>query len=872
MILYSKIRKRLSISIVIIMAFLMLFQNAAFGAEQLIQNAEKQKPFPSQSQNTGMSLLRSVYPGNIGNDFVQAQVGSDGRFNAGLKELSTENWYNIIYSWPSGPGTSFTTLKIDGEELIYGNSPDGVFTQSPTNNADNTGNESIWKSGDISVKQVIQPGINPATGLPDALQMKYIITNTGVKNHDVGLRMMFDTMVNRNDSAPFKVPGVNGVESIDYERDYVGEDVPAFWQVFNNFDNPDISAQYSMKGTGISTPDRFTIANWGGITGTRWDYSISPGLYTGDSAVGMWWNPKTLAPGEQKIITTYYGRPGVGGDQALVLSGRQRLTYEEWSSAPFNLISYFTNNTSSTLNNVRLVLETDPGITLVDNESEHQLGTIDSRATTQSSWSLQPNTHGKHRITVKAFADGVDEPFAIAEYEVEALEPVVPPNISLGGNNGTSADGTPIAGRVTPLTINASFDDPRAVGVTLRATDADGDTYEAELDSTNSVDWTHTFTPSAVGLWETPLNIQVTPRYSDGTIGVVQEFPIVLIDPSGFIYNGVKGEDWKLPGATVVLQYFDTEIDTWVNMSEEAYPGRMSPITNPQITGEDGRYAWDAAAGTYRVVVSRPGFETTISREVVIPPPVTDLHVALTPTDAINPTISSDGVSNGETYIEPVNITFSSTDDEAGVRYITYKIDNNSAVTISGDNASLPAVDSVGNHTVILTTVDHAGNESVEEITFEIIDENQPAENILDVVTAAINKSKEAQSVMDVAMSKINSAASKGEIEENLTQARLVNSEAKVKITRLKELLGTYSSPLMPASHLEYIRNLVEGADLQNTIVDKKLGKALEILESDNDYSRVKARVKEAQTGNKSSIASLEFTKGNLIIFSPASQ
>jgi hypothetical protein len=867
-----KLKKRLSSIIVIILAFFTFLESVAFGAEQPYQSSEKQKPFPSQSQNTRMSLLSAVYPGNIGNDFVQAQVGSDGRFNAGLNELRTENWYNIIYAWPSSPGTSFTTLKIDGQDLIYGNYPEGQFTLTPTNNQDNTVNESVWKSGDITVKQVLQPGVNPATGLPDALQVKYIITNTGNQNHEVGLRVMFDTMVNGNDSAPFKVPGLTGVDSINFEKDFVGEDVPAFWQVFNNFDNPDISAQYSMRGNGISTPDRFTIANWGGITGTRWDYSISPGRYTGDSAVGMWWNPKTLAPGEQKIITTYYGRPGVGGDQALVLSGRQRLTYEEWSSAPFNLISYFTNNTNSNLNNVRLVLEANPGITLINNDLEHQLGSINSRVTAQSSWILQPNKHGKHKITVKAFVDESVEPFAIAEYEVVALEPVVPPNISLGGNNGTSADGTPIAGRVTPLTINASFDDPRAVGVALVATDADGSRYETEMNSSNGVDWGHTFIPSAVGLWETPLTIQVTPRYSDGTTGEVQEFPIVLIDPSGFIYHGQKGEDWKLPGATVVLQYFDSEIGTWVNMSEEAYPGRMSPITNPQITGEDGRYAWDAAAGTYRVVVSRPGFETTISREVVIPPPVTDLHVALTPTDDVEPRITTDGVSDGVTYSDPVNITFSSADDEAGVRFITYKIDENSAVTINGDNVSLPTVDSVGNHSVILTAMDHAGNEVVKEISFEIKDENLPAENILDVVAAAINKSKEAQTSMDVAMSKINSSASKEVIEANLILAKQANAEAKEKIARLKELLLTYNSPSMPASQLEFIRIQVSVADIQNTTVDKKLAKALEFLVIDSEYTRVKARVKEAQSSNKSSIASLEFTKGNLIIFSPASQ
>ena len=283
------------------------------------------------------------------------------------------------------------------------------------------------------------------------MEIRYIITNTGNTSHDVGMRVMLDTMVNGNDSAPFKVPSKNGVESINFEKDYIGDEVPAFWQVFNNFDNPDISAQYTLSGRNVSKPDRFTIARWGGINSTKWDYSINPGARTGDSAVGMWWNPQTLQPGEQKVITTYYGRPGVGGDQALVLSGRQRLTHDEWSSEPFNLISYFTNNSESNLNNVRLVLEADPGITLVDNDSEHSLGTINRGQTTQSSWKLQPNTQGKHKVTVKAYADGSNEPFATAEFEVEALKPIVPENIELGGITGTTSDGIPMAGRLSPI-------------------------------------------------------------------------------------------------------------------------------------------------------------------------------------------------------------------------------------------------------------------------------------------------------------------------------------------------------------------------------------------------------------------------------------
>jgi hypothetical protein len=849
-------RKRVSVTLVLMMALFTLIQSAVYGAEQTTKDETKEKPFPSES---GTFSLTSLYNGNIGNDFVQAQVSSDGRFNAGLKEVSVERWFNLIYSWPSGPGTSFTTLKVDGNNLIYGNQPDGQFTQAPVNNEGNTKNESVWKTGDIAVKQVLQAGINPATGLPDALQIRYIITNTGTENHDVGLRMMLDTMVDGNDRAPFKVPGGDGIESINYEKDYTGSAVPAFWQAFNNFDNPDISAQYTMSGRDATTPDRFAITNWGRMSDTEWDYNITPGMSTGDSAVGMWWNPQTLAPGEQKIITTYYGRPGVGGDRALVLSGRQRLTYDEWSSAPFNLISYFTNNTQTTQSDVRLVLEGDSGITFVNNDSEHSLGTVNSGTTTQSTWSLKATSEGQHTITVKAFTNGSTEPFATAEYRVEALEPVVPPNITLGGSQGTSQDGTPIAGRVSPLTVNASFDNPRAIGVTLIATDGDGTRYQHEMDTTNGVDWKHSFTPSQVGLWESPMTIKVIPRYASGTTGTPLEFPIQLIDPSGFIYNNAKGEDWRLPGTKVVLQYFDPEIETWVNMSEEAYPGRMSPITNPQVTGEDGRYGWDAAAGKYRVVVSRPGFETTTSREVVIPPPVTDLNVALTPTDNVKPTISTTGVSEGASYNAPVNINLSSSDDEAGIRYITYKVDGNSLVKTNAESVSLPGVSAVGNHTITFTAVDHAGNETVKTITFTINNPEQQSEDMMPIVTVAVYKSKLAQNNIKAALDKINTNQAKALINEDLNKAKAANDEAKFKITRLKELLGAYTGGKIPTSQLTVLRNYVLLAEQENVIAGTKLNEAI----STDSLSTAKSRTNDALRANAYSLNYLEYVKSN---------
>lgn len=61
----------------------------------------------------------------------------------------------------------------------------------------------------------------------------------------------------------------------------------------------------------------------------------------------------------------------------------------------------------------------------------------------------------------------------------------------------------------------------------------------------------------------------------------------------------------------------------------EADPG-IRPNVNPEITNPSGRFQWDVSAGTYRVQVTAQGYKPATSREVVIPPPVLDLHVAMT--------------------------------------------------------------------------------------------------------------------------------------------------------------------------------------------------------------------------------------------------
>ena len=130
---------------------------------------------------------------------------------------------------------------------------------------------------------------------------------------------------------------------------------------------------------------------------------------------------------------------------------------------------------------------------------------------------------------------------------------------------------------------------------------------------------------------------------------------VTLIDPQGVVYDQAKfasrlgelgsaadcAEDAgskcakhktaarafaAISGATVVLQRSGASGFTTVL---EADPG-ISPNVNPQITNGSGRFQWDVTEGTYRVQVTANGYDPLTSREVVIPPPVLDLHIAMT--------------------------------------------------------------------------------------------------------------------------------------------------------------------------------------------------------------------------------------------------
>ena len=124
---------------------------------------------------------------------------------------------------------------------------------------------------------------------------------------------MLDTMLASNDDAPFKIPNIGDVTT---NRTFVGDDIPFFYQVYDNLREPTTLATGYLVIDNKRKPDKVQFTNWGGIRGSSWSHTPTEGGYLGDSAVGIYFNPVSISSNGSTSVCTGYGVGlGVKGSQ-----------------------------------------------------------------------------------------------------------------------------------------------------------------------------------------------------------------------------------------------------------------------------------------------------------------------------------------------------------------------------------------------------------------------------------------------------------------------------------------------------------------------------------------------------------------------------
>ncbi|KAF5437937.1 hypothetical protein C5S35_01515 [Candidatus Methanophagaceae archaeon] len=340
-----------------------------------------------------------------------------GRFTIGTTggdpTTPSDNNKILLYGHPY-PWSSFTTIRIDGSDNVYGSS--GTMVSAPY--ADGDSIVSAWTIGDIKVTQRLTL-VTSSSGYADTAEISYTVENQGSAAHSVGTRVMMDTMLGNNDAAPFSIPGEGDITT---ETEFTGTDIPTTWFVYDSLSSPTVTALGTLKASGIITPDRFTLSNWMRIWGTVWDFAITPGASNGDSAVGIWWYPTTLDPGASRTYTTYYGIGYIEITPGVLTVG---LTSDPTVHVgdTFTVTAFVENTGGSTANGVTATIALPTGLSLASGETATKtIGDLSPSGTGLASWDVVADGTATgdltYTVTAESTTSGIDPTIASKDVTV----------------------------------------------------------------------------------------------------------------------------------------------------------------------------------------------------------------------------------------------------------------------------------------------------------------------------------------------------------------------------------------------------------------------------------------------------------------------
>ncbi|MFC2061037.1 T9SS type A sorting domain-containing protein [Elusimicrobiota bacterium] len=329
---------------------------------------------------------------NILNEYVQVviedtgNIGAAGRFSVGTikgdPETSDDDNKKILYGHPD-PWSSWTTVRIDGTDQYFGNG--GEWKVSPAKEKEKLIAE--YEYDDITVCQELSIENGYTTGREDTCKILYKITNNDNKSHDVGLRIMLDTMLGSNDGAPFYTMDVGEI-TCDTRW---SKDIAQSCQVFDSLTSPTITGLVEFTGLGYNDPDKVILGYWP-LAGT-WDYPFDEdrsfldnngdGVIDGsspdsDSAVFAYYNPVKISAGRSK---TYAIRIGIGelirmtwGPFVIGIMAPRNFQFKssgddyQYLPSPFNVVAFVQNTSNSTVRKAKLEINLHENMKLESGE------------------------------------------------------------------------------------------------------------------------------------------------------------------------------------------------------------------------------------------------------------------------------------------------------------------------------------------------------------------------------------------------------------------------------------------------------------------------------------------------------------------------
>ena len=313
----------------------------------------------------------------MGNTLVKVHINQrTGRYVVSTEDGlpgKTSDRNRLLSFFDNTPDTSFTTIRIDGKDYIFGNDyglQGGIV--APTT-VQGTTAVTIWQVNGVQVTQQLRLVTDFADPDVGNVRIRYEVANGSGKSVELGSRILLDTMLGANDGSAMLAERIY----VTNETEFSGEQVPMVWQSSDQQYAANVTSRGVLYGweDGIQ-PDKMVAAHWNTLADTKWDCEINPYLNftTGkntygraDSAVALYYDASTLAAGESRIYETYYGIGSISdtvGDEGLSvqINAPQKLTLDSSGSKyakgsdPFEVIVQVTNDTDQKMDDVAVKL------------------------------------------------------------------------------------------------------------------------------------------------------------------------------------------------------------------------------------------------------------------------------------------------------------------------------------------------------------------------------------------------------------------------------------------------------------------------------------------------------------------------------------
>jgi hypothetical protein len=299
-------------------------------------------------------------------------------------------------------------IQIDGQIYIFGQPPgkwDGINVPlgKGSGGRKREGVQHTWVMNNVRITQIVEiiPSKTPPKGATgnkrhmDVMLVRYVVENKDTKPHDVGIRNTIDIYLIDNDGALFASPQTHKDQVVN-GHEFKGEKMPDYLQVLQRPDvkNPQFVTHFTLKVGKLEPPTKFICTNLGACFNGGWDIPAQP---AGDSAVGIIWDPKKIAPGGKRDMGLAYGI-GVASNP----ENEGRVSMHLGGSFEVGQQFVVTCYVDDPLDSQSLTLELPAGLTRVEGKAVQAVPGFSDKNASVVLWKVRVDKLGDYSVKVRS--------------------------------------------------------------------------------------------------------------------------------------------------------------------------------------------------------------------------------------------------------------------------------------------------------------------------------------------------------------------------------------------------------------------------------------------------------------------------------------